>query len=79
MESEIRSLRYELENRNASGAQQQHQQAHLLKNVNDLEALQVLELKQLFNQLKIDVDKVEKVSGFDFFGRCPIIRFKLLL
>ena len=61
MESEIRSLRYELDSRNASGSQQQ-QQAHLLKNVNDLEALQVVELKQLFNQLKVDLDKVEKVS-----------------
>ena len=62
MESEIRSLRYELDSRNASGSQKQQQQAHLLKNVNDLEALQVVELKQLFNQLKVDLDKVEKVS-----------------
>ena len=62
MESEIRSLRQELENRSNMNQQQQQQTAHLLKNVNELESLQVGELKQLFAQLKVDAEKIEKVS-----------------
>jgi len=59
MESEIRILRHELENRGGVGTN-----AHLLKNVNNLENLPVLELRQIFHQLKIDLDKVEKVNFF---------------
>ena len=64
MENEIRTLRQELENRSRLGSvgSNNSNTVHLLKNVNDLESLPVVELKQLFNQLKLDLDKVEKVS-----------------
>ncbi|XP_066917265.1 RING finger protein unkempt-like isoform X2 [Clytia hemisphaerica] len=74
MENEIRTLRHELENRSRLGSvgSNNSNTAHLLKNVNDLENLPVLELKQLFNQLKLDLDKVEKVISKKESMKCTI-------
>lgn len=66
MELELRSLRQELENRGGGGGPH----AHLLKTIGDLENLPILDLKQIFSQLKIDLDKVEKVSRHCSFCYC---------
>lgn len=63
MENEMRTMKLELENRGGNGGPH----AHLLKNIGDLENLPILDLKQIFSQLKIDLDKVEKVRIFSFF------------
>ena len=57
MEASNRCLKQELESKNGGP------HVYLLKEVNDLE---ILDLKQIFNQLKIDLDKVEKVSDIIF-------------
>ncbi|XP_057310766.1 putative E3 ubiquitin-protein ligase UNKL [Hydractinia symbiolongicarpus] len=66
VEHEVRSLRQELENRNCG------QSVHLLKNVSDIEKLPILDLKQIFNQLKIDLDLLEKVISKKESMKCTI-------
>ena len=60
VEASNRCLKQELESKNGGP------HVYLLKEVNDLENLPILDLKQIFNQLKIDLDKVEKVSDIIF-------------
>jgi len=67
IEAANRSLKQELENSMGGGPH-----VHLLKKVSDLENLPILELKQIFMQLKMDVDKVEKVISKRESMKCTI-------
>ena len=60
VEAEVRYLKQEVERNNGGSS------VHLLKQVADLENLSILDLKQIYIQLKNDIDKLEKVFFFFF-------------
>lgn len=66
-ESEIRSLQQELKNVSGGGTT-----IHLLKNVTDVEKLPIVELKQLFGQLKMDAEGLEKIISRRESMKCII-------
>ncbi|XP_012554518.3 putative E3 ubiquitin-protein ligase UNKL isoform X2 [Hydra vulgaris] len=54
-EAEVRYLKLELERKNGGSC------IHLLKQITDLDNLSILDLKQIYNQLKNDTDRLEKI------------------